>query len=143
MPLPIRPLAVALTLALSGAALLGASGMAWASPGPAGAPPQDQQQAQAGEQQAPPQARRQQEGPRQPRRRPPRQDHRQEADPLSDSIRRIERTTRGQVLSAERVPYDGRAVSRIKVVDEQGRVRVYMDDPQAAATDPRTRGDDD
>jgi hypothetical protein len=54
-----------------------------------------------------------------------------ESDALSDSVRRIERSTRGQVLSAERVPYDGRDVNRIKTVDARGRVRVYMDDPQA------------
>jgi hypothetical protein len=64
-------------------------------------------------------------------------------DALSDSVRRIERTTRGQVLSAERVPYDGRDINRIKVVDDRGRVRVYMDDPQSRRPSPRTRGDDD
>ena len=52
-------------------------------------------------------------------------------DALSDSVRRIERSTRGQVLSAERVPFDGRDVNRIKTVDERGRVRVFMDDPRA------------
>jgi hypothetical protein len=57
-------------------------------------------------------------------------------DALSDSVRRIERSTRGQVLSAERVPFDGRDVNRIKTVDAHGRVRVYMDDPQAAARAP-------
>ena len=66
-------------------------------------------------------------------------------DPLSDSVRRIERTTRGQVLSAERVPYDGRNINRIKILDERGRVRVYMDDPQTPTPSrvPPTRGDDD
>jgi len=67
-------------------------------------------------------------------------------DALSDSVRRIERSTRGQVLSAERVPYDGRNVNRIKIVDDHGRVRVYMDDPQAQQPKPQpppTRGDDD
>lgn len=49
---------------------------------------------------------------------------------LSDSVRRIERRTGGQVLSAERLQFDGRDVSRIKVMDERGRVRVYVDDPQ-------------
>lgn len=53
-----------------------------------------------------------------------------DTDTLSDSVRRIERSTRGQVLSAERVPYDGRDVNRIKTVDDHGRVRVYMDDPR-------------
>ncbi len=52
-------------------------------------------------------------------------------DGLSDSVRRIERSTRGQVLSAERVPFDGRDVNRIKTVDDRGRVRVFMDDPHA------------
>jgi len=60
---------------------------------------------------------------------PPMRGH-HDSDALSDSVRRIERTTRGQVLSAERVPYDGRDVNRIKTVDEHGRVRVYMDDPR-------------
>jgi len=67
-------------------------------------------------------------------------------DALSDSVRRIERRTRGQVLSAEQVPYDGRSVNRIKVIDERGRVRVYMDDPQSQKPprpEPPTRGDDD
>lgn len=128
MSLPIRLLAVSLTFAL-----LGAAGVAAAMPGPAASQdPQPQVERQA----PPPQARAQR--PRQPR-----QERRQEADPLSDSIRRIERRTRGQVISAERVPYDGRAVSRVKVVDDQGRVRIYMDDPQSPPADPRTRRDDD
>ncbi len=56
----------------------------------------------------------------------------QRDDALSNSVRRIERNTRDQVLSAERIPFDGRNVNRIKTVDEHGRVRVYMDDPQSA-----------
>ena len=51
-------------------------------------------------------------------------------DELSDSVRRVERDTRGEVLSAERVQYDGRDMHRVKVVDDQGRVRVFMQDPQ-------------
>ncbi|WP_220479045.1 PepSY domain-containing protein [Marilutibacter spongiae] len=71
---------------------------------------------------------------------------------LSEAVRRVERRTGGQVLSAERVPFDGRNVNRIKVVDSRGRVRVYMDDPTSARPmrgqpvpqrDRRTRGDDD
>lgn len=69
---------------------------------------------------------------------------------LSDSVRRVERRTGGQVLSAERVPYDGRDVNRVKVVDSSGRVRIYMDDPQSRDRgdrgdrgDDRTRRDDD
>jgi hypothetical protein len=64
-----------------------------------------------------------------------------EHDTLSDSVRRIERDTRGQVLSAERIPFDGRDVNRIKVVDDRGRVRVYMDDPRQR--DERRERDDD
>ncbi|WP_345779014.1 hypothetical protein [Lysobacter sp. S4-A87] len=66
---------------------------------------------------------------------------------LSDSVRRVERRTGGQVLSAERVPYDGRDVNRVKVVDSSGRVRIYMDDPQTRDRgrdrDEPTRRDDD
>ena len=63
---------------------------------------------------------------------------------LSAAVRRVERRTGGQVLSAERVPYDGRDINRIKVVDASGRVRVYVDDPRARAPQRRvrTRGDD-
>ena len=76
----------------------------------------------------------------------PRPQPRRGDDGLSDSVRRVERSTRGQVLSAERVPYDGRNINRIKVVDERGRVRVYMDDPQSPPPkSPKapTRRDDD
>lgn len=61
------------------------------------------------------------------------------ADTLSDSVRRIERDTRGEVLSAERVPFDGREMHRVKVLDDRGRVRVYMDDPRAHADRARDR----
>ena len=60
---------------------------------------------------------------------------------LSDAVRRVERDTRGEVLSAERVQYDGRDMHRVKVVDDQGRVRVFMQDPARrgddAASPPR------
>ena len=62
---------------------------------------------------------------------------------LSDAVRRVERRTGGQVLSAERVPFDGRNVNRVKVIDSSGRVRVYMDDPQGQAPRNRDQGDDD
>lgn len=65
---------------------------------------------------------------------------------LSDSVRRVERETRGQVLSAERLQYDGRELNRVKVVDGNGRVRVYVDDPAQRGGrrdgDARTRRDD-
>lgn len=63
---------------------------------------------------------------------------------LSDAVRRVERRTGGQVLSAERVPFDGRNVNRVKVVDSSGRVRVYMDDPQPSGRrPPEPKRDDD
>lgn len=66
---------------------------------------------------------------------------------LSDAVRRIERANRGQVLSAERMQYDGRDVNRIKVLDDEGRVRIYMDEPAPAPRrnddrPPRARNDD-
>ena len=63
---------------------------------------------------------------------------------LADAVRRVERATRGEVLSAERVQSDGRDVSRVKVVDASGRVRVYMDDAQQppGRGKDRTRRDD-
>jgi hypothetical protein len=63
---------------------------------------------------------------------------------LSDAVRRVERRTGGQVLSAERVPFDGRNVNRVKVIDSSGRVRVYMDDPQTPGRrPPEPQRDDD
>ena len=59
---------------------------------------------------------------------------------LSDAVRKVERNTRGEVLSAERVQYDGRDMHRVKVVDDQGRVRVFMQDPERGAKrDSRAR----
>ena len=69
-------------------------------------------------------------------------EHGQGRESLSDSVRRVSRDTHGQVLSAERVPYDGRNVNRIKVVDQSGRVRVIMDDPNHRPSPP-ARDDDD
>ena len=73
------------------------------------------------------------------------QGHRHEGDSdhtaLSAAVRRVERRTGGQVLSAERVPYDGRDINRVKVVDSSGRVRVFVDDPRGrgAGNEPRER----
>jgi hypothetical protein len=88
---------------------------------------------------------------RQDDRPPPEPQRNQHDDSVSDAVRRIERANRGQVLSAERMQYDGRDVTRIKVVDGDGRVRIYMDDPQPANTprqppregNPPRRRDDD
>jgi hypothetical protein len=142
------PLSLRSTLLLS-AALLGAAGTAVGAPQHRREPPQ--QRAEAREpprQSAPrPEPRFDRSEPRrldQPRRAEFRRPNTRGEDALSDSIRRVEQRTRGQVLSAERVPYDGRNVNRIKVVDDRGRVRVYMDDPQAPAGDGApTRDNDD
>jgi hypothetical protein len=67
----------------------------------------------------------------------------QQSDTLSDAVRRIERSNRGQVLSAERMQFDGRDVNRIKVVDDAGRVRVYMDDAQSGSEPRRPPGRND
>ena len=62
---------------------------------------------------------------------PPQRQQREQG--LSESVRRVEQQTGGQVLAAERMQFDGRDVNRIKVLDDKGRVRVFMDDPKAAA----------
>ena len=71
---------------------------------------------------------------------------------LSDSVRRAQRETGGQILGAERVQYDGREINRVKVMDDRGRVRYMDDDPQRRSnardrslpredSPPRARGD--
>ncbi|WP_152624935.1 hypothetical protein [Xanthomonas sp. GPE 39] len=55
---------------------------------------------------------------------------------LSDAVRRVQRSTGGQILGAERVPFDGHDINRIKYMDGRGRVR-YMDDPQPAHAPPQ------
>lgn len=62
---------------------------------------------------------------------------------LSDSVRRVQQSEPGvRVLSAERVPFDGRDINRIKYVDERGRVR-YMDDAGNSRRRSVPRGNDD
>lgn len=75
---------------------------------------------------------------------PPEQNAQRQRDDeaLSDAVRRIERANRGQVLSAERMQSDGREVNRIKIVDDRGRVRVYMEDPKRGRDDDRSRDED-
>lgn len=132
MPFSLRPLPSLLLLAL-----LGAGGAALAGPQSQELP--DPAAAAQAQQRRPRLAPPLPTGQRTPKR---------YEDALSDSVRKIERTTRSQVLTAERVPYDGRNVNRIKVIDDRGRVRVYMDDParpdnkQPPVPAP-TRGDDD
>ena len=59
-----------------------------------------------------------------------------QASSLSDAVRRVQRETGGRILGAERVPYDGRDINRVKYMDDRGRVR-YMDDPAPSRDHPR------
>lgn len=62
---------------------------------------------------------------------------------LSDAVRHVQRTTGGRILGAERVPFDGRDINRVKYMDDRGRVR-YMDAPVSPRVDPGSlprRGD--
>ena len=58
---------------------------------------------------------------------------------LPASVRRVERETGGEVISAETVQRDGREVYHVKVLTPNGRVKMVQTDPQ----DPRqaTRND--
>ncbi|WP_428992231.1 hypothetical protein [Pseudoxanthomonas suwonensis] len=65
----------------------------------------------------------------------------QERRSMSDAIRHVQRATGGQILSAEQVPFEGRNITRVKYMDERGRVR-YMDAPGTSERRPR-RADND
>lgn len=56
---------------------------------------------------------------------------------LSEAVRFVQRSTGGQILGAELVPYEGRNITRVKYMDDRGRVR-YMDDPSPSRSQPRT-----
>jgi hypothetical protein len=70
--------------------------------------------------------------PQPPRQNMPREGMMPQRNPasLSDSVRRAQRETGGQILGAERVQFDGREINRVKVMDDRGRVRYMDDDPQ-------------
>lgn len=87
---------------------------------------------------------------------PPRQNVMPPRNPasLSNSVRRVQRETGGQILGAKRMQYDGREINRVKVMDDRGRVRYMDDDPQRGGNarnrdrgppredaPPRARGD--
>lgn len=73
----------------------------------------------------------------------PENGRRRAQDSMTESVRRIERNTRGRVLSIEQMHSDGRDLNRVKVMDDSGRVRIYVDDPGQRARTSRARGDDD
>lgn len=64
-------------------------------------------------------------------------DVRQAPTALPDSVRRVERTTGGEVLRAEPMQRDGREVYRMKVLTADGRIRVVQEDPNPVAPAPR------
>lgn len=57
----------------------------------------------------------------------PRSEDRGHRNSMSDSVRRVRSETGGQVLSVERMQYDGRDVNRVKYIDDRGRVRTQDD----------------
>ncbi len=58
----------------------------------------------------------------------PRNDDRGHRNSMSDSVRRVRSDAGNQVLSVERMQYDGRDVTRVKYIDERGRVRTQTQD---------------
>ncbi|MET0329295.1 MAG: hypothetical protein ABW163_11090 [Luteimonas sp.] len=74
----------------------------------------------------------------------PESNRQQIRDSMTDSVRRIERSTRGRVLSIEQMHSEGRDLNRVKVMDDEGRVRIFVDDPaQRGRPQVRARRDDD
>ena len=57
----------------------------------------------------------------------PRSDDRGHRNSMSDSVRRVRSESGNQVLSFERMQYDGRDVTRVKYIDDRGRVRTQDD----------------
>jgi hypothetical protein len=55
---------------------------------------------------------------------------------LSDSVRRVRSETGGQVLSAERMQFDGRDINRVKYYDDRGRVRYREEAEQSRRQAP-------
>jgi hypothetical protein len=64
-------------------------------------------------------------------------DSRQDESALPDSVRRVERSTGGEVLRAEPMQRDGREVYRMKVLTADGRIRVVQEDPRQPPPDAR------
>ncbi|MBB5863760.1 hypothetical protein GGR61_001370 [Xanthomonas arboricola] len=55
---------------------------------------------------------------------------------LSDTIRHVQRSTGGQILGAERVPFDGGNLNRVKYMKD-GRVHTVYESEQMHAPPPR------
>ncbi|MCS3747865.1 hypothetical protein FHY18_003493 [Xanthomonas arboricola] len=56
---------------------------------------------------------------------------------LSDTIRHVQRSTGGQILGAERVPFDGGNLNRVKYMKD-GRVHTVYEPEQTQAAPPRS-----
>src|SRR5690606_37191883 len=67
---------------------------------------------------------------------------RQSRRSVSEAVRWVQRSTGGQILGAELVPYEGRNITRVKYMDDRGRVR-YMDDPGPGERSRRSSRRDD
>lgn len=63
----------------------------------------------------------------------PRSDDRGHRNSMSDSVRRVRSESGNQVLSVERMQYDGRDVTRVKYIDERGRVRTETQDDRGTS----------
>ncbi|WP_205622356.1 hypothetical protein [Xanthomonas arboricola] len=61
---------------------------------------------------------------------------------LSDTIRQVQRSTGGQILSAERVPFDGGNLNRVKYMKD-GRVHTVYESEQMQAAPPRSQAPPD
>ncbi|PPU63973.1 hypothetical protein XcodCFBP4690_11320 [Xanthomonas codiaei] len=55
---------------------------------------------------------------------------------LSDTIRHVQRSTGGQILGAERVPFDGGNLNRVKYMKD-GRVHTVYEPEQTQSAPPR------
>ncbi|AKC88348.1 hypothetical protein WQ53_10720 [Pseudoxanthomonas suwonensis] len=77
-----------------------------------------------------------------PRREAGQESARQDGRSISEAVRRVQRSTGGQILGAEQVPFEGRSITRVKYMDDRGRVR-YMDDPGAERRSAPPRSDND
>jgi len=63
---------------------------------------------------------------------------------LSESVRRFGREHQdAQILSVEPILIQGRNHNRIKALDANGRIRIWIDDPQAPRTPPHGKDNGD
>src|SRR5690606_41830806 len=67
---------------------------------------------------------------------------RQSRRSVSEAVRWVQRSTGGEILGAELGPYEGRNITRVKYMDDRGRVR-YMDDPGPGERSRRSSRRDD